>query len=496
MLKSKKILIILLIFSFSFSNQAQALSLAQRLSGRILLQVESRGEAWYLSPKNNKKYYLGRPEDAFTLMKKLSLGISEKEFATWKKGAPSWAKGGLFIRPQSHGEAYYVDVNNRWNYLGRPLDAWLLFRNKGLGISNSDLATIETASLSFVSTPVIINNSAVLPTGSSDHSTSLLWKYDEKDYNYLLPLQSSLNNSYSTSQKAFYFNDSISEQTAREKFYALFFIKKNNDSSVSNLISYANKIATNNSWTEDQKLEFLMSIIQYIPYDHSKLNDNPLQPNYPYETLYKDSGICSDKTFLAVTVLRELGYGAAILDFPTLKHSAAGVSCPVADSINGSGYCYVETTNYFPLGVIPPTISGGQAVSAADNLANLFDASRLNKIEIYQKTNGRIYQGVSATKKFVSELKIKKDWLETEKITINIKNEELKTQQADLLAKKNKLDAFQAAGDASSYNSQVGAYNSEVNTYNATLALYQVRLNTYNTTVKDYNAGLKALYQQ
>jgi len=50
-------------------------ALTERLSGRIMLQVESAGEAWYLNPDDNKRYYLGRPADAFEAMRSLGLGI-------------------------------------------------------------------------------------------------------------------------------------------------------------------------------------------------------------------------------------------------------------------------------------------------------------------------------------------------------------------------------------------------------------------------------------
>jgi hypothetical protein len=55
---------------------AYADSLASRMSGKILLQVEENGEAWYVSPDNSQRYFLGRPEDAFQIMRKLGLGIS------------------------------------------------------------------------------------------------------------------------------------------------------------------------------------------------------------------------------------------------------------------------------------------------------------------------------------------------------------------------------------------------------------------------------------
>ncbi len=53
--------------------------LAIRLSGRILLQVQEQGQAWYVNPTDLKKYYLGRPADAFAIMKKLGMGITNQD---------------------------------------------------------------------------------------------------------------------------------------------------------------------------------------------------------------------------------------------------------------------------------------------------------------------------------------------------------------------------------------------------------------------------------
>lgn len=490
MIKLRYSLVVVIALSFLFSHQASALTMAQRLSGHILLQVESHGEAWYVNPKDQKRYSLGRPDDAYALMKKLSLGISEQEFAAWSKGAPAWAVGGLYIRPQSHGEAYYVDFNQRWNYLGRPLDAWLLFRAQGLGITNLDLSKIPIAT---ITSSVTVYNTV---DTTADHSTNLLWRYGSKDYSYILALKSSLYSAYTTALKTFYYTGSIEPSDAREKFYAIFFQKKSGDNAVSTLINYANTQALNNSWSADQKIEFLMSLIQNIPYDHAKLNDSPLKPNYPYETLYKNSGICSDKTFLAISVLRELGYGAAILDFPDMNHSAAGISCPLADSVNNSGYCYVETTNFFQIGVIPSSLSSGQAVLANDGLTGLFDASRLSKMEIYQKTTGKTYYGLTNTKKLVSDLQTKKAWIDSEKVKIEQKNTELTAQQNTLTSQKQQLDAYQASGNVSAYNSLVPTYNSGVNSYNSALEIYRAQLSAYNQAVNEYNDGLNYFYQQ
>lgn len=57
-------------------------SLAQKLSGHILLQVQQKGEAWYVNPDDLKRYYLGGPADAFALLRQLGLGITDADLNT------------------------------------------------------------------------------------------------------------------------------------------------------------------------------------------------------------------------------------------------------------------------------------------------------------------------------------------------------------------------------------------------------------------------------
>lgn len=118
-------------------------SLSDRLSGRILLQVEEKGEAWYVNPINEAKYYLGRPADAFAIMRKLGLGISNKDYIAFNGYAPSRLAGRILLKVEDHGEAYYVNpLDLKMHYLGRPSDAFAIMRGLGLGISNANLRQI------------------------------------------------------------------------------------------------------------------------------------------------------------------------------------------------------------------------------------------------------------------------------------------------------------------------------------------------------------------
>jgi len=53
--------------------------------GIIFIQVEASGEAWYINPSDAKRYYLGRPSDAFDIMRTFSAGISNNDFEKLKK---------------------------------------------------------------------------------------------------------------------------------------------------------------------------------------------------------------------------------------------------------------------------------------------------------------------------------------------------------------------------------------------------------------------------
>ncbi len=50
---------------------------SEKQKGKIFLQVEDNGEAWYVCPDDGKRYFLGRPADAFQIMRDLGLGISD-----------------------------------------------------------------------------------------------------------------------------------------------------------------------------------------------------------------------------------------------------------------------------------------------------------------------------------------------------------------------------------------------------------------------------------
>lgn len=122
-------------------------SLVSRVKGRILLQVEDKGQAWYVNPIDSKRYGLGKPEDAFNVMRQTALGISNVNFSSLEKNPANWKHlaGRILLKTEDSGRAYYFDpVSLKLHYLGRPEDAFNIMRTLGLGITNSDLNQISS----------------------------------------------------------------------------------------------------------------------------------------------------------------------------------------------------------------------------------------------------------------------------------------------------------------------------------------------------------------
>lgn len=146
----KKTFLIVLLAVFLTAGMAvlpsatQAQSLGSKLSGKILLAVQTNGESWYINPVNQRRYFLGRPSDAFILMQQLGLGISNKDFNSFNGKAPTRLSGRILLKVEDLGKAYYVNpLDLKLYFLGRPADAFQLMREFGLGITDSDLEKIS-----------------------------------------------------------------------------------------------------------------------------------------------------------------------------------------------------------------------------------------------------------------------------------------------------------------------------------------------------------------
>lgn len=133
----------------------QALHYAGERNGYILLQAEDKGQAWYVYPGTGKRYYLGRPDDAFSIMKSLALG-AKHDFIIKTDIYPDRLLGMILLDIEQNGEAYYIyPADKKKYYLARPADAFQVMRQLGQGISNQGLASIPVGE--------VMEKAAVIP---------------------------------------------------------------------------------------------------------------------------------------------------------------------------------------------------------------------------------------------------------------------------------------------------------------------------------------------
>lgn len=116
-----------------------------KMKGKIFIQVEGRGEAWYVNTKDGSRYFLGKPKDAFVIMKKFAMGVNHK-FVTSraKKTYEAKYRGKIILDVEDKGKAYYIDIKNGKAYsLGSPANAFAVIRKRGAGIANKNLTKIK-----------------------------------------------------------------------------------------------------------------------------------------------------------------------------------------------------------------------------------------------------------------------------------------------------------------------------------------------------------------
>jgi len=118
--------------------------LSEKMKGKILLQVELHGEAWYINPKDGLRYYMANGEEAYGVMRHLGVGISNINLDKIKASKVVGKKysGKIFLQVEAHGEAYYIDFSGNAHYLKDGAAAYDIMRSLGLGITNSNLDKI------------------------------------------------------------------------------------------------------------------------------------------------------------------------------------------------------------------------------------------------------------------------------------------------------------------------------------------------------------------
>jgi hypothetical protein len=187
-LKTIPVLIVIFTAMAMFSNAST--TVAERLQGYILLQVEEHGEAWYIRTEDSNRYYMADGDMAYQMMRYFSLGITDADLLRLNPVDDTDAmlsassvcetndlarrlRGEILLQVERQGQAWYVYPKNcRIIYMADGDAAYTIMRFLGLGITNADLATIE------IGTPPegVASESSVDDQGTQD--TAVSWPSD------------------------------------------------------------------------------------------------------------------------------------------------------------------------------------------------------------------------------------------------------------------------------------------------------------------------------
>lgn len=216
----KNIVKIFVLVALLFPATGRAANIATQVSGRILLQVQSHGEAWYVNPATHSRYYLKDGLSAYQIMSKLGLGISNENLAkipigvnemlqvkknldtdndglddkteesvgtdpvvpdtdndgysdaveviagynplgggrlSSDRGLISQLKGKILLQVQKQGQAWYLNpIDGKRYFLQNGEVAYQVMRYLGLGVTNANLEMIPVSQANDAST--IIRN--------------------------------------------------------------------------------------------------------------------------------------------------------------------------------------------------------------------------------------------------------------------------------------------------------------------------------------------------
>jgi len=303
------------------------------------------------------------------------------------------------------------------------------------------------------------------------------------------------------------------------------------DKTIKNLVNSISKIGDENFIKDDRKLELALCFVQNIPYDDEKaskmlasdyVGNTSNTEQYPYQTLFLNKGICTDKTYLGSVVAKELGYGTGILAFDQQQHMALGLSAPIGYTSFSSSYAYVEMTSLAPPGLIPSDIdpNNGMPISLVKALKqlgvnddpatiNFGTGKTINNPDLIIPINsGRIYTKIIAVKNLektigdsINSLAAKKANLQTAYNNIGYWNNRQAQAYADYLATPSTTQICRPVYSyypyysirQSCYTSNNFSKSLKYSSYSSAYNSYKTAINKYNSLFEDYDNTLNKI---
>lgn len=243
---------------------------------------------------------------------------------------------------------------------------------------------------------------------------------DTTSFEFLVEYDTSYFYYYDDMPRTIMVDADASELEGREDFYEMFLSDENDRDIIEQVVQWIQ------GTTQDPKeqIQLAVTLVQnQIIYDHDKLeNVGNWNVYYPMETLIWKKGVCSDKSLLLGKILVYLDYKICFFLFDDNNHMALGIKTNTK-GFTESGFEFIETTNAFQIGAIPPAAPGQplsllseapQIVVPEYNGSKVFKEFQDLKRE-YLTQNEQFGQGYSTAsveaKKQMLDLTLQRDYL-------------------------------------------------------------------------------------
>ena len=379
-----------------------------------------------------------------------------------------------------------------------------VYQKKGVQVPNQIVPALQKLVPESIMQAAQEQQKSPFPELQNSVSRTFNWEYKGVKYSLTEKLYQSTYEYYKSQPKAFSYVGEL-KPNWQDEYYGMFLKGNTDDKSISQLASDLQLLGKKHNLNDDQIVDLTLAFVQAITYDDAKAKNILAKTGsetilYPYETLYEQAGVCSDKSLLATALLREMGYGVAIFAYEQDNHMAIGIQCPKDASTYGSGYCYAETTSVGnKIGIIPTFDSTSNKTIGANELSSTLGSNQaqqaklqqLGQVTIYQETSGKQYFGIIETKKIIAEIDNLKKNIETLLPQLQAQKKTIANEEKKLADMKNTLDEYQNGQNIEKYNALVSDYNNLLESYKKDVKKFNENAGLYNNSIQRYNTLIK-----
>lgn len=337
-----------------------------------------------------------------------------------------------------------------------------------------------------------------LPEATGEKEITFDWNYKNKKYSLSEKFYASYYDFYANSAKGYRYVGDL-DQNWKTKYFQRFIDGASGDDIIEKVADDILKQGQANHLSEDETAELTLAFVQSISYDETRgqaiINgDTSIVMQFPYETLYRQTGVCGDKSFLAARLIKDLGYGTALFEFEKEKHMALGIQCDSQYANYQSGYCYAETTNTgFKIGMIPdvdPKTSQSIALKKIGNfgtVASQFDTQKLSTPVLSNNTEGKTYALIGNTIALSKKLDSLMVNIQSMNKNLLVQQSEIKELEEKVKEENNELQELTNNSKIDKYFDRLPQFLKDYEKFKKQAEQYNSQVKTYNNQVKTYN---------